>query len=400
MSNTTQVIIIGAGLAGSALALALDARGIDVALVERGQGEPLNGAEPPLAVTDFDARVSAISPKSWRFLQTLMPDQLDQIRRQPYTEMTVWDAEGTGAVNFDAAQFAVSDLGSIIENRLLIQALATQLAQSRVRVLRQRELVDLDVQAKQIEVTLSGDERWCAQLIIGADGALSKVRDLMQVPTREWSYEQSAIIATIRSEQAHRNTARQWFLRTGPLALLPLANPNSEFCSIVWSAHSARADHLMGLSDDAFCAELTAASESSLGQVQEVSQRQCVPLRQRHAVDYGRARCVLVADAAHTIHPLAGQGINLGFADVAVLAAELVRAWDGGQDLGSMTVLERYQRRRKSENLAAMAAMEGFVHLFDRPEPLVRWARNVGMTAFDRFQPVKQAVARLAMGIA
>jgi len=156
----------------------------------------------------------------------------------------------------------------------------------------------------------------------------------------------------------------------------------------------------MGLSDDAFCAELTAASESSLGQVQEVSQRQCVPLRQRHAIDYGRSRCVLVADAAHTIHPLAGQGINLGFADVAVLAAELARAWDGGQDLGSMTVLERYQRRRKSENLAAMAAMEGFVHLFERPEPLVRWARNVGMTAFDRFQPVKQAVARLAMGIA
>ena len=117
-----------------------------------------------------------------------MPDQLDQIRRQPYTEMTVWDAEGTGAVNFDAAQFAVPDLGSIIENRLLIQALTHQLAQSRVRVLRQRELVDLDVQVKQIEVTLSGDERWCAQLIIGADGALSKVRDLMQVPTRELSY--------------------------------------------------------------------------------------------------------------------------------------------------------------------------------------------------------------------
>jgi 2-octaprenylphenol hydroxylase len=107
-----------------------------------------------------------------------------------------------------------------------------------------------------------------------------------------------------------------------------------------------------------------------------------------------------VADAAHTIHPLAGQGINLGFADVAVLAAELARAWDGGQDLGSMMVLERYQRRRKSENIAAMAAMEGFVQLFDRPEPLVRWARNVGMTTFDRFQPLKQAVARLAMGIA
>lgn len=400
MSNTTQVIIIGAGLAGSALALALDARGIDVALVERGEGEPVNGAEPPLAVTDFDARVSAISPKSWRFLRTLMPDQLDQIRRQPYTEMTVWDAEGTGAVNFDAAQFAVPDLGSIIENRLLIQALARQLSQSRVRVLRQRELVDLDVQANQVEVTLSGDERWCAQLIIGADGALSKVRDLMQVSIKEWSYEQSAIIATIRTERAHANTARQWFLRTGPLALLPLASPNSEFCSIVWSAHSDRADHLMALSDDAFCAELSAASESSLGHVQEVSQRQCVPLRQRRAVDYGRARCVLVADAAHTIHPLAGQGINLGFADVAVLAAELARAWDGGQDLGSMMVLERYQRRRKSENIAAMAAMEGFVQLFDRPEPLVRWARNVGMTAFDRFQPLKQAVARLAMGIA
>lgn len=398
MSNYCDVVIVGGGLAGASLALALNGQGVDVAIIERGSWAEKQSEEPQ-TVHDFDTRVSAVAANSWRFLGEQGLD-LQAIRRQPYQSMQVWDGEGTGLVQFDAAELQVDDLGAIVENSLLLAALHDKLQQSRVRTLMLEEIDAIETSESEVRLELKSGQTWCAQLLVGADGALSTIRQYMGVDVVEWPYGQSAIVATVQTERSHEQVARQWFLRTGPLAFLPLSHPSGQFVSIVWSAHEDEAARLMQLGDRDFTQALEQKSEVQLGAIKAVSQRTCVPLRQRHAMNYQAKRCVLVGDAAHTIHPLAGQGINLGFADVAVLAEELSRASSKGLDLGSSLVLARYQRRRKTDNLVVAGAMEGFVRLFDQPNPFVRWVRNAGMSTFNKLSPVKRKVARIAMGLA
>jgi 2-octaprenylphenol hydroxylase len=397
MSNYCDVVIVGGGLAGASLALALDGRGIDVVVIERGSWAEVTN-EQPQTVHDFDTRVSAVAANSWQFLGQQGLD-LQSIRRQGYQSMQVWDGEGTGFVQFDAAELQVDELGAIVENSVLLAAMHDKLKQSRVRTLMLQEIDAIDTTESEVRLALKSGQTWCAQLLVGADGALSTIRQYMGVDVVEWPYGQSAVVATIQTERSHGRVARQWFLRTGPLAFLPLSHPDGEFVSIVWSAHEQEAERLIALDDAGFLDALAHKSELELGVIKAVSKRTCVPLRQRHALNYQAKRCVLVGDAAHTIHPLAGQGINLGFADVAVLTEELGRAATKGLDLGSSLVLSRYQRRRKTDNLVVAGAMEGFVRLFDQPNPLVRWMRNAGMSTFNQLSPVKRKVARIAMGL-
>lgn len=398
MSNDCDVLIVGGGLAGASLALALDRQGVDVAVIERGSWAEVHNV-PPQTVHDFDTRVSAVAANSWQFLGGQGLD-LQPIRRQAYHSMQVWDGEGTGFVQFDADELQVDELGAIVENSVLLAALHDRLKQSRVRMLMRQEIDTIENTEFEVQIGLKSGQTWCAPLLVGADGALSTIRQYMGVDVVEWPYGQSAIVATIKTERPHECAARQWFLRTGPLAFLPLSHPDDEFVSIVWSAHEAEAERLMQLEDVDFMGELAHKSEIQLGEIKAVSKRTCVPLRQRHAMNYQAKRCVLVGDAAHTIHPLAGQGINLGFADVAVLAEELGRASGRQLDLGSALVLARYQRRRKTDNLVVAGAMESFVRLFDQPHPLVRWLRNAGMSTFNQLSPIKRKIARIAMGLA
>jgi 2-octaprenylphenol hydroxylase len=398
MSSQCDVVIVGGGLAGSSLALALDRQGLDVVIVERGSCAEVQH-EQPQTVHDFDARVSAVAANSWQFLGEQGLD-LPSVRRQAYRSMQVWDGEGTGFVQFDAAELQVSELGAIVENSVLLAALHDKLKQSRVRTLMQQEINAIDTTESEARIELKSGQTWSAQLLVGADGALSIIRQYMGVDVVEWPYGQSAIVATLQTERMHEHVARQWFLRTGPLAFLPLSHPSDQFVSLVWSAHEGEAERLMQLEDADFMDALAHKSEIQLGAITGVSQRICVPLRQRHAMNYQAKRCVLVGDAAHTIHPLAGQGINLGFADVSVLAEELGRAASKGLDLGSTLVLARYQRRRKTDNLVVAGAMEGFVRLFDQHNPVVRWLRNAGMSTFNQLSPVKRKVAKIAMGLA
>jgi 2-octaprenylphenol hydroxylase len=204
----------------------------------------------------------------------------------------------------------------------------------------------------------------------------------------------------VQVERPHQTTAWQRFLPSGPLAFLPLPSaPDAQYCSIVWSLDSSRVDGIQALQAAEFCAALERAFEGRLGRVLGCSRRFAFPLRQRHAVDYVQPGAALVADAAHTIHPLAGQGINLGLQDVAVLAEEVLRARERGEPPGSIAVLRRYQRRRKGENLAMMAAMEGFKRLFEQPALPLRWLRNAGMRGVDRAGPLKHQLMRQAMGL-
>jgi len=204
----------------------------------------------------------------------------------------------------------------------------------------------------------------------------------------------------VQTEQVNQQTAWQRFMSTGPLALLPLDKAGDQhYCSLVWSQESDEAERLMALDDAEFCQALSLGSEHCLGKVTAVDKRYSIPLRQRHATDYVVERVALLGDSAHTIHPLAGQGVNLGFADVAALVETLSAAAKRGNDLGSLMTLNKYQRQRKPENLAMMAAMEGFKRLFAADNLAVRLLRNIGLSQVDKLKPVKNEIIKRVMGL-
>lgn len=395
-----DILIVGGGMIGSALALGLSRQGWQVGLIEGAPaGDLLAAPEPAATVDDFEPRVSAISLASQRLLEQLGAWPRAQAGRHcSYREMTVWDGDGTGRIHFDAAELHARSLGTIVENRNLVRALFEELASSQVALF---DGVRVTSWRRDQGVELDDGRRLAAKLVVGADGALSRLRQWAGLPTREWDYDQQAIVCTVRTSQSHRHTAWQRFSPTGPLAFLPLLNETGDehFCSIVWSQDTQEARRLMALDTPAFGQALARAIERELGDVEAVSERFAFPLRQRHAKDYVGDGLVLVGDAAHTIHPLAGQGANLGYGDVRVLLEELGRAKTLGLAPDDALVLARYQRRRKGENLTMMAAMEAFKQLFARDELPVRWLRNTGMRWLNNLTPVKNRIAAQAMGV-
>lgn len=402
-----DVIIVGAGLAGSSLACAL-AQGDDnlrIALIESQAAAPL-AASLEDKVASYDPRVSALTLASQQFLEGLGAwSALSEQRLGAYRQMHVWDAEGTGFVDFSAADIQQPQLGHIVENRLLVANLMAELTNLlNVHCLMPAKLAAMHYEEGVRRVILEDGREVQAPLLIAADGANSFIRRIAGLETREWDYQHHAMVATVKTAKHHQYTAWQRFLSSGPLAFLPLGNTvekvgtSGHFCSIVWSTSPEQAEQLMALDDSAFSDALGEAFEYRLGAIQAVSRRFSFPLRQRHAKAYIQPGLALVGDAAHTIHPLAGQGINLGFSDVQVLAEEILRARKRAVPLSDDSILQRYQRRRKGDNLAMMAAMEGFKGLFAEPRLSVRWLRNAGMRAFNQAAPLKRAVIRRAMG--
>jgi len=397
-----DVAIVGAGIAGSALALALSGAGLSLALVEAQSTDP---PELPAgrSLHDFDTRVSALTPRSRALLEQLRVwDAVAGYRYCPYRHMTVWDAEGTGQIEFDRADVDASALGFIVENRALVSALLARIrAACDIALFSPVTLEDCTrLDTGRMALALAGGDTLEADLVVAADGALSRVREMAGFRTREWDYGHRAVVATVALERPHEATAWQRFLPSGPLALLPLpAAEGDNYCSIVWSLQEDLVDGVLALDEREFCAALGRAFEHRLGAVLGSSRRAAFPLRQRHAVDYVQPGVALVADAAHTIHPLAGQGINLGLLDVDALAREVRAGHRAGVSPGQLALLQRYQRQRKGENLLMMSAMDGFKRLFEKQALPLRWARNTGMRAVDRLLPLKQRLMRHAMGL-
>jgi 2-octaprenylphenol hydroxylase len=403
---TLPILINGGGMVGLALALALAEAGLGVHLLE-AQAAPL----PPghwqalRAQADFEPRVSAITLATERLLRRLgVWEPLVALRTSPYRDMRVWDAEGTGHIHFAAEEVQCEALGHIVENRLLCSVLAAALAAHPLA------RCDFGRGLHSAERSATGDWNvvcddgtvFKARLLLGADGASSVVRELAGVPTRRWSYQQRALVCTLRSTRPHAGTAFQRFLPSGPLALLPLCLPGAEtqcYSSLVWSCDTALADELLGLPEPAFLQQLTHASEGVLGEIESATARSALTLQQQHAVDYVAPGLALVGDAAHTIHPLAGQGVNLGFADVESLVAVLEAAERRGEALASLPVLTRYQRQRKGPNLGMMLAMEAFKRSFGSDALTVRWLRNAGLRLAAGSLPLKRALIRQAMGL-
>lgn len=437
--KTPDVLIVGAGMAGLTLGCALACAQSqsggrepgDVAFGQQSSGQQFSNlnimvidphipVQPSQWPDSFDPRVSALTHASANILHRLgVWDAMTQHRVAAFTHMDVWDGDGTGNIQFNADQAGVEQLGHLVENRVTTHCLF-----EKMRTLRNVEFIQTGL-ARIVEayepaesrgkvradnstnggwrVTLANGDVVQPRLLIGADGANSRVRDQLGFRCRTWAYGQSAIVTTVTSEKPHGDTARQVFLETGPLAFLPLRQTthtkNSCISSIVWSLDTEQAKRIMALDDATFRQQLTRAFEGRLGNIIAADKRFCFPLVQNHAVDYVLPGVALIGDAAHTIHPLAGQGINLGFLDAAVLAEEILQAHHNGLPIEDFSVLRKYQRRRKPHNLLLMSAMEGFKRLFGVDVPPLRIARNLGMSFFNRHTLVKHEIMQRAMGL-
>jgi 2-octaprenylphenol hydroxylase len=392
-----DLIIVGAGMVGSALALALQEQGLDILLIDGG---PLS-VKPFDPAASFEPRVSALSIASQRVLERLgVWPGVTARRSSPYAEMRVWDGSGTGQIHFSAASVHAEALGHIVENRVVQDALLERLHDGNVGLLNNARLEQLRRSGDDWLLTLTDGRQLRTPLLIAADGANSAVRRLAGCATREWDYLHHAIVTSVRCSEAHQATAWQRFTDDGPLAFLPLtATPGEHWCSIVWSATPGEAERLMALDDAGFCIALGKAFEHRLGEVLHADPRLCIPLRQRHAKRYVEDGLALIGDAAHSIHPLAGQGVNLGFLDAAVLAEVLLHALGRGERLADERVLSRYERRRMPHNLAMMAAMEGFERLFQADPLPLRWLRNAGLNWVDELPEAKALFVRQALGL-
>ena len=420
-SPTTQpdcdILIVGAGLVGASLALRLAESGLRIGLLDRGTLTAAAAKPQNSGGSGFDPRVVALTARSQQLLEQLGAwELLKEQRLCPYKQMRVWEEDGTGQVEFAAREIHAPALGTIVENSLVLEALMARLHASReqallqrrdaVRLYAERSVTALERSTKDgrpvTTLRCDDDSAISAHLVVAADGGNSRLRELAGFETREWDYGQKAIVTTIRTQQTHALTALQRFLNTGPLAYLPLADsadePLGEHCSIVWSADSGRADELMALDDQDFGAALNTAMEGAFGGVVSVDKRIVFPLRQRHAKRYVQDNIVLAGDAAHTIHPLAGQGVNLGFLDVLALAEALEAGIASGRHPEDPLIMGRYQRRRMGPNLAMMALMEGFKRGFADQPPALRWLRNLGLNGVNRFAGLRKALAKEALG--
>jgi ubiquinone biosynthesis UbiH/UbiF/VisC/COQ6 family hydroxylase len=334
-------------------------------------------------------------------------------RASPYTHMHVWDAECGASIDFDAASEGRDRLGYIVENNLvqwtLWQALdAAQgaasaagtarvgVAAAGVRRLCPAEVRGFEAREDRIQLELAGGETLAAGLLVAADGAASPLRQLAGIGTRGRDYAQRAVVAHVTTERPHEDTAWQRFLRGGPLALLPLADGRS---SIVWSLPEAEARRVLALDDKAFLDELGVASDFRLGRIVATTPRAAFPLKLQLAERYQADRFVLLGDAAHAVHPLAGQGVNLGLRDVAELRDTLVDARAAGRDIGAAHVLRRYARRRRSADTLDALGFDALARIYAWQSPVLVAARGAGVRLLDRLAPLKRRLSEHAAGL-
>lgn len=396
-----DIAIIGGGIAGASLALALKEGGFSVAIIDRGSLQP---KMPDLSesIESFDARVFALNLASWDWFASIGVDLNCLERFQPFGQLFVSDAASLGQLEMKASDVGETSMGAIIEHRVLLYAIYQLLQTSNVLCIDGVAIENLrlsDTIGKPSIISLADETAITANLVVGADGAESFVRNRANFSTREWDYGHRAIVCTVACEKSHQQTAWQTFMPDGPLAFLPLPTiDNQHAVSIVWSIQEQKACELLKLSDEAFLSELMSVSENWLGELTALTKRFSFPLRQRHAKDYFQSGVVLVADAAHTIHPLAGQGMNLGLQDVKILTEELINAKQARESLDDPKVLSRYQRRRKLDNLSMMAAVEGFKRLFEMQALSMGLVRHLGMVGFNAISPLKKKVIKLASG--
>lgn len=387
-----DIVIIGGGMVGSAVACALGNSRLKIAIIE--------SRKPDLAWSneEFDIRVSAITRASQQLFEQLdVWDAMFADRVFPYSEMHVWDATGDGSIHFDCAEVGEPNLGHIIENRVITRALFQKAEQfNNVTLFCPAIPKRLALNSETAQLELEDGTILESMLLVGADGGQSWVRKQAGIEVATRVYNQHALVTNVKTSLPHQDTAWQRFLPTGPLAFLPMTNG---FSSIVWSNTPEQAQELLELDDEAFKLRLADAFEHKLGDIVELGPRAVFPLKGQHAKHYVKPHLALVGDAAHTIHPLAGQGVNLGFADVIELAQVILESHRHRKDIGSFKTLRRYERSRRGDNLLMLESMGAFKTLFSNASPGLSKLRNLGLTITDNFTPAKNLFIRQAMGL-
>jgi 2-octaprenyl-3-methyl-6-methoxy-1,4-benzoquinol hydroxylase/2-octaprenylphenol hydroxylase len=412
-----DVIVVGAGAVGGALALALARDGFEVALVEAREPKPWRADD------EVDLRVVALAPDARALLDELgVWPSIAAARIGPYRHMHVWDALAPGELHFDAAEQGEAALGWIVENKLVqsmlwralhedrlrgsggsrdaaaanpTRSIAVYAAPTAVRMHCPGEIADIEDGDSGVTATLADGTRLRARVLVAAEGAESSVRTRLGIAFEGRDYAQRAVVAHVATERPHAGTAWQRFQPGGPLAFLPLADGR---CSIVWSLPDAEAARVLALDDDAFRSELGCAFDFRLGAITATTPRAAFPLRLRLAARYVAGRCVLAGDAAHVVHPLAGQGMNLGLRDVACLRRVLRAARERGSDLGAAHVLRRYERERRSDNTLAARGLDAIERVYSSAlEPVVA-LRGAALEVAGRFTWLRRALAHIAAG--
>jgi 2-octaprenylphenol hydroxylase len=398
MRPTFEIVIVGAGVAGLAVAAVLarssQAQSLKISIVDAGNRPDWN------AGNDIALRVSALSCGSAELLRGLGAwSMIEQSRLCPYDHMRVWDeadvVDGSATLQFDADEFAIQHLGYIVENDLVQTALLDELASLDVNVAFATPISGArEENSKQI-VALESGASLEADLVIAADGAGSRIRESVGIELRGHTYRQTAFVTHLDPEKSHQQTAWQRFLRDGPLGILPLADGR---VSVVWSTTPEAAQRAMDCDDRILGEMLTSVSDEVLGRLTVSGPRGSFPLAAQHAQDYVRRGVALVGDAAHTVHPLAGQGANLGLQDAVSLADVIVAALEAGENPADRPVLRRYERARKGANATMMHFMTGLNRLFASDSSVLGELRRAGMQLFNRSGPVRERVVDVALG--
>lgn len=391
---TTDVVVLGGGLAGLTMAAALASAGVPVVCIDRDSPQRM-------AENSFDIRTTAVSYGSRMVLEGAGVWQHLETHAEPMLDIRIADQFSSMFVHYDHRELKMDGtsqpFGWILDNKDLRRGLFARVAELPGLIhLAPSAATGIERSATGVRITLDDGRVVAARLVVGADGRRSMVRETAGIKVRRWAYNQTAIICTIRHSEPHNGVALEHFLPNGPFALLPMTDNR---CSVIWSEKSSLAERYTALPEDEFIAELDRRSGGYLGDIELVTGRERWPLSVLLADRFIGDRSALIGEAAHAIHPIAGQGLNLGLRDVAALAEVIVDARRLGLDIGSVVVLERFQRWRRLDTLMLAAVCDGLVHLFSNNIGPIRLARDIGLAVVNRLPPVKRFFMRHAMGV-
>lgn len=392
--SSHDIVIIGGGMVGLSLACALAQQtSLSVAVLEAQSDSNL------WSETDYHHRVSAFALSSRRIFQHLhVWDKIKQKRISPFSRIYVWDSVKDSEINFDSQSIAEPELGYIIENNLVQSALLERVRQlPQIAYFSSVNLIDVRNVDSRVEV-IADHQIFKGKLVVAADGAKSWLRQQLRIDVEKKNYEQEGIVATVHTKEPHQQTAWQVFLSTGPVGFLPLVNENTY--SIVWSLPRDEAHHMLALSNEAFKNELSSRiANVPLGvHIESVANRFAFPLQRQQATQYIRPRIALVGDAAHTVHPLAGQGVNMGLLDAASLVDVISDAVAQHRDFASYSTLRRYERWRRADNLPMMVGVDAIKSLFASELTSVQSARSMGLSVTNKLPFLKKIFSRHAVG--